>query len=98
MFRLLKMEFIQCSSFAVNHGLNYDFFLKDKIHASNIGLRQLSKDFISHVRLKNVSILSSRIILNLFQKVRICLSFYKMERQQYGLKVGFWNVIEPKQN
>ena len=34
-----KIEFIQHSNFAVNHDLNYDFFWKDKIHISNIGLR-----------------------------------------------------------
>ena len=38
---------------------NYDFFWKDKIHTSNVDLRQLAKDFISHVRLKNFNILSS---------------------------------------
>ena len=48
------MEFIQQSNFAVNHDLNYDFFWKDKIYTSNISLRQLTKGFISHVRLKNI--------------------------------------------
>ena len=38
---------------------NYDFFRKDKIHTSNIGLWQLSKDFISPVRTKNFNILCS---------------------------------------
>ena len=39
----LKMEFIWRINSAVNHDLNYDFFWKDKIHTSNIGLRQLPK-------------------------------------------------------
>ena len=47
-----KIEFIQHRNFVVNHDLNYDFFWKDKIHTSNIGLRQLAKGFISQVRLK----------------------------------------------
>ena len=54
-----KTEFIQHSNFAVNHDLNYDFFGKNKTHTSNIGLRQLVHDFISHVRVKNFNILSS---------------------------------------
>ena len=53
-----KIEFMQRSIFAVNHDLNYDFFWKGKIHTSNIGFRQLAKDFVPHIRVKNVNILS----------------------------------------
>ena len=34
----------------------------------------------------------SSIYLGLFCYVGILLLYFKMERQQYGLKVGFWNV------
>ena len=54
-----KMEIIYHSNFVANHELNYDLFWKDKIHPSYIGFRQLAKDFISHVSLKNCNILSS---------------------------------------
>ena len=46
------MEFIQHSSLAVNHDLNYDFFWKDKIHTSNISLRQLAKKALIHTHKK----------------------------------------------
>ena len=54
-----KMEIIYHSNFVANHELNCDLFWKDKIHPSYIGFRQLDKDFISHVSLKNFNILSS---------------------------------------
>ena len=53
-----KMEFKQDSNFALNHDLNYNFFWKHQIHTNNIGLRQLDKYFISHVRVKKINILS----------------------------------------
>lgn len=46
-----KIGFIGYSNFAVNH---HGFFWKDKIQTSNIGLRQLAIDFISHGRLKKL--------------------------------------------
>ena len=53
------MEFIQRSKFAINHDLNYNFVWKDKIHTSNIGLRQLAIDFNLQARVKHFNILKS---------------------------------------
>ena len=43
-----QLRFIQHQEFAVNHEMNKELFLKDMIHTSNNGLRQLARDFIKH--------------------------------------------------
>ena len=43
-----QFRFIQHQEFAVNHEMNKELFLKDMIHTSNNGLRQLATDFIKH--------------------------------------------------
>ena len=67
-----KIEFIQHSNFEANCYLNYDIFRKGKVYTSNIGLRQLAKDFISHLRLIKFNVLSFQ---HLFRFVLLCWYF-----------------------
>ena len=53
-----KMEFIQLITLQSTMILITTSFGKTKMRASNIGLRQLARDFISHVRVKKINILS----------------------------------------
>ena len=53
------MEIILHSNFAFNHDLNYDVFREEDLHTRDIGLRQLAKGFLLHVRLKKNNILCS---------------------------------------